>query len=775
MDRLISAIIGKYLLIFGVIIALLNACANKDVAQKAYQEGDYAKAETIWKRWADAGYGNANLRLAKMAQKDEIKVNNNFIVKQAKEAYAKGEKKAAFILEDIYIKQGNYKKALQWMQKGDLQDSSAQDLNNHLFLLLHALSTFTEQQKLLNQLEQLSQNGNYTAAFKLGTFYQNRDSQFFNIEKSLFYYTIAYKQGDQRAGIKIALIYIYTTKQKEKGVKLLKEIAKNGDPKASLFIGKYLYENLPNILQKEDKKCIACSFNKPIDFYIQKLSLQKLYRLYIEKNIVPWYKDAYEKGEIEGMLALLRLDLQDNNFEQKTYNYSGMQLKEAISYLEGFGEKYFKAKMLLAQFYMKYPQLQKEQLAEQIYYEYMDINRTDAQWHLYQYYKNISPNKQQETQLLKNLLTVDFVPAKLEKIYIDILHNQYTQTEYYTLQHLADEENINALSYLASLVSKKIVKDHNLTTPCHLYKKICILQPLNTANDLKIANAYLTTKNDNNLTKAATIYQFYAQQNNTQAQYALSNIYNILCKKEKRFYWLETAKKLGNKEALYTYDILILEGKSEGNTTKALQHIKKLATTDNLKALKVMGDLYATGKIVEIDPKQALYYYNKLDKFDHTVATLSKIALYQRLNIANKNDKKIILLYKELINEGDETIKIKLAKFYMTNLQYNKAKKLLLSLPLKHYPEAKYLLNKLTSNMYYLHDSAQTNKGYLLLLYAQRYSKEKALLYTFRAALCNTPNSSKNLYELMRLINDSQTIKTIFEEAKQYPKCTNLK
>jgi TPR repeat protein len=777
MDNSIFVTTGR-LISFLALFSFFTGCANRDVAKKAYAKGDYKTASKILDRWADAGYGKANLQLAKMEVKNFKDKDSSAVITHAKKAYAAGEKSAAFLLESLYMHKGDYKEALLWMKRGDIALSNNSDIDAHLFLINNTMKVSSQQLKYLAEIEKLAKAGNVHAAYKLAQFYQNKNSMFYNFQKSLDFYKLAYSLGDVRSGIAIALIDIYTLNKREEGLALLEKIANEGNAKASLLIGDYSYKNMQSILQKHNKPCIACSFKRPKEFYVKKLTLESLKQLYLQKSVAPWYKRAYKMGDIRGMFDLINLDITEANLLNKNGPYSGLSLEGIEAYLHAQEEQFFRAKMLLAKLYLKYPLLHKMPIAEQVYIEYMDQNRTDAQWHLYQYYKKIDNNGTKKDRYLENLVAVDFLPAKIENAYYTIIREGYNAEAYALLKHEADNNNVKALSYLASLVSKGAIPDLKKSYACTLEKKVCELEPLNIANDFKIANAYLASKSDQNLTKAATIYQFYADQNNSQAQYALSQIYQKLCNEKKTLYWLQNAQKLGNKQASFTYNMLVLKGSVEGDSQKALQIVRQAAKEGHTNAILLLGNLYASGELLPFDPKKALQYYNSLEGGDSKNIALKKVDLYQKINVNGIYNKKIEALYKELIAKGDEKSKLTLADFYINNRKYKKAEKLLKTLPLNSYPQARYMLYSITGNMIYTGGSKETNNGNLLLVYAkrdQKHAKQKALRYAFRASLCNTPQSGKVVYDLMRLINDSSTIKRIYEEAKAYPKCTNLK
>ena len=85
-------------LILFIIGSIFFGCANLDIAQQAYQKGDYNTSFNIYNKWAKAGFGKANLKLAQLANDNNIQKNTDFIINNALKAYKNGYKKAANIL-----------------------------------------------------------------------------------------------------------------------------------------------------------------------------------------------------------------------------------------------------------------------------------------------------------------------------------------------------------------------------------------------------------------------------------------------------------------------------------------------------------------------------------------------------------------------------------------------------------------------------------------------------------------------------------------------------
>lgn len=763
MGKSISAIFGS--LLFSIF--LLSGCANKDVALTAYENKDYEKAFAIWKQWADAGYANANIKIATSTLPQKISSNNDLIIKQLQQAYNNGSKKAPLLLEDLYIKQHNYTKAYQWFLKADLKLSNDHDVQNHLLLITSYLKTFTQQKEALQKLEEALKTNPYIA-YRLGEFYAQKGI-FYNLKKSLNLLSYAYAHNIQKAGIQKALILLYKLNKEEEALSLLYEIAKSQNSQAFLEIGKFLYHKKNQILDKYNQPCISCSFQNNYDFHIKKEKLYKIKEMYIKNNVIPWFKNAYQLGNEKGILFLIQLDLDNNNFKSHKQTYSTMDLNQTISYLQSISSQYEKANMLLAQIYTKYLFLHKKELAKQIYLHHLCVDPLNALWHLYLYEKKFNPNSKEQQNYLQKLLAQGFEPAKVEQAYLNILAQKQLTMSLRILQNAAKQKDINALRYLAQLQIKHHLRFKK--TPCDLYRTICHIEPMNITNDLDIANYYL---NNNDITKAAIIFQYYAQKQNPKAQLALAKIYELYCDDKKYFHYLEKVKKQGDQEVTFLFDKLILLGYKKTNNLKhSIQRVKHLADRGDPKAIELLAQAYSLGITLPYQPKKALYYYKQLEKYSLQESLKNQLKIYQQINIKGIYNHMIDNLYTQLIHI-DEKEKINYATYLISEQKIDKAKGILLSLQKYKDDQVNYLLYKITNDPSYLYGAENSNNGNLLLEYSKLIASSKpytALVYAFRSALCNTRSTGETIYKLMLQINNSTEILKLYNEAKQYPKC----
>jgi len=239
--------------------------------------------------------------------------------------------------------------------------------------------------------------------------------------------------------------------------------------------------------------------------------------------------------------------------------------------------------------------------------------------------------------------------------------------------------------------------------------------------------------------------------------------------------YLKKSISYGNVDAKLTYNLLIIKSRIKGDKEKSFEIIKKEAQNNNPRALTIIGDLYATGIYSDFNPIKAEYYYNKsLSIKQDKIVYYKLIDLYKKINMKHKFDNKIVITFNKLIKLKIPNSKVNLAMFYIETAQYKRAIKILSSI--KRESKAKYLLSKLTNKKYYsTHNHHETNYGRLLLLKAKKlkFSPQKALLYSFRASLCNTNGAVLYSYEMMKRINSATIIDRIYKNAKQYKKCKN--
>jgi TPR repeat protein len=747
-------------LILGIIgsIILFSGCANRDVAKHYLQEGKIDKAYNIYSKWAKIDNPKANLNLAKLDNNDTKKID------YALKAYKGGEQYAANILENIYFNKGELKKAKEWYKKADLNNSTAQDFNTHLSIIT-TLPTIKQQVTELKKIKNLANHKNVYAANALGKFYENTIYYFYDLNKSEYYYKIGHKNSYIPASINLGTLYIFKLNKEKEGLKILKNTAPKDNGVAAYTIAKFLIKKLDENLIKFNTPCITCSFKTPSEFFRKKLYLLKYRDKYISQSVKPWLDYSYKKGYIKAKFYLISLDVKYDKFLTKK-TYSNLTLKEAIAFLHNFEDKFFGAKMVLANIYYKYAFLNMYPLSKNIYAEYAQFDKTGSFWHLYQYYKKYHPNNPKKEYYLNYLVKNNFTPAIIENAYFQILNNKNVEKNKKVLLLYSKQNNILALTYYTSILTKE---NSDFNTKCKWYKKLCKYTPLNKTTDLKIANLY---EKQNNILKAATIYKFYSDLNDSTASYKLAMIYKSLCNKNRYKAYLEKLKTTTNENIKITYAIAVLNGEIKDNKSEYLTFIKNIAKKDNLKASLFLANLYANGIYVDFNPELAEKYYNKAIKTGNKQSVYFLISLYNKININHKFDNKIVNLYQKAIKYNLPKAKVNFAAYLIDNGNIPKAINLLKQ---ENDPKAKYLLYKLTGKMKYIHKANKTNYGRLLLVYAKKnkYNPRKALLYTFRAALCNTGGAMIYAYELMKRINSPKIINSIYNKAKQYPKCEN--
>jgi len=748
--KLITGIIGSLLIITG--------CANRDLARYYLEEGKTKKALNIYKKWAKISNPNANYNLAK------FETNESKKIEFAKNAYYNGKIKAANILENIYFNKKEYKKARYWYERADLNGSSQSDFFTHLSVI-KTYPKIKRQVKELKKIELIAKNNIY-ASYALGKFYSNKSNYFYNLHKSAFFYENAYKKGDIKAGIDFALLYIYNLNNEKKGLEILKNLAQKY-PKAGYLIAKAMIKKMNKNIQRLNTPCITCTFKTSYEFFQKKLYLYKYRDAYININVKPWLEYSYKKGYIQSKFYLITLDLNYDKFLTKD-TYSGFTLKKAISFLNNFSDKFFKAKMILADIYYKYDFLKMYPFSKQTYIEYANIDKTDAYWHLYQYYKKYESNSPKKDFYLNYLISIKFAPAIIEKAYNDILLNKDVEKNLNILKKYADRNDILALTYYVSILNQKNI---GYQSKCKLYEKLCELTPLNKTTDLKIANLY---EINNNIIKAATIYKFYSDLNDSKAAYKLALIYKKLCNKNKFLSYLKKLKNSENNNIKLLYAFEVIKGNIKDNKNEYLNYIISEADSNNTKAITFLAKSYANGYYLEFDPKRAEKYYLKALKLGEKSVIYNMIDMYKNINLKHQYDSKIIDLYKKAVKFKLPNAEVNLAEFYIQNNNKKTAIPLLKNNLTN--PKARYLLYKVTGKYFYLKVNKNTKYGKLLLAYAKKiakYNPRRALFYTFRAALCNTTGSSDFAYLLMKKINYSKIIENIYNRAKKYPRCIN--
>lgn len=740
----------KYIL--SIVLILFIGCADKNLPSKYYKNGDYEKSYNAYLIFADKGFPKDSFKIAYMIYQNKINKPPYIERKYALQAYKHGYPKASLFIADSFFREKNFKESIKWYKKTDLQYFASSDFDHYIFAISQ-LENYQQQNRLLQQLSK--QNNPYLLTL-LGKFYLN-SNYFYNPKYAIELFKKAYNMNYPLAGVELGVYYI--KHNNKEGYYLLKKLIYK-DAKSGYYLGNYLYDKMIEEEQKLNTNCNASRFTQPKQFFIKKLTIYKYNDLFTRKNIIKAYKISNQLGNKKALYKLFKLDIEDNTFELAKTTYSGFDLNKTISYLQKQND--LESKLILGSIYEKYLFLHKN--PKKIYISIENIDKVKSYWHLYLYEKQFEDTI--NYKYLDYLVKQKFPLAIIEKAYQDIMKNINIQQNIKILQYYAHQNNISAINYLGSLYSHQILlpKDKSFD----FYIKACSLRkkPFYIPNeDFKIVNY------ENNLTKILTVDYYYAQMKNHQAQFNLAKFYKNNGEYQKMKYWYYVLNKEADNKAGKLYYEAILRGYIDGDFNKALAYLK---TQNDAASYEVLGDLYANGYGVEFSPKKAEEYYNKALKTDKS-AILKIINLYKKINVNHKYDSKIISLYKKAINMNIKDAKLLLAQFYYNIGEYKKAKKIILSL--NHYnSQIRYLAHLLNINL--PSSGTYSNNGSLLLLKAKKlinYNPKEALLYTFRAILCNEPNAPMLGVKLMKKINNVNVIKQIYKQAKTYPKCVVYK
>lgn len=741
MRNLILSIIGS-LIFFG--------CSSLDVAKKALQSGDINTSKKIYKEWAKRGFGFADLKLSKLSD------DKNEVIKNALLAYKKGYIEAANIIFYNYYKAGKIDKAKFWFKKVLLDKMNSSEYRAYLaYLYYHA----NKKEKFLNPFIKYAENsGNVYALYRLGDYF---NIYLKNYKKSIGYYKESYKKDYIPAGIKLAVLYIYNLNKPLQGIELLRSIASRDNGAAAYEIAAFLEKDIGNQIKKINAQCTTFQFSKPVEFFRKKIKALKFRDLYIKENILPWLRYAYSRGYVKAKFKMIELDVKYGNFTTgKTF--CKMNLKQAIKFLET--SEYMQAKLTLAKIFEQFPSLHQINRAEMIYNQFALTNKPQAYWHLYQLYKRFYPKAKRRFRYLDYLVKAGFEPA--------IIENAYINSDLHTLKFFASQNNILALTYIASIYTKE-----QKELSCKILKKICSFKsPADAKLDIKIANNCI---NDTN--KKGAVYYFYANKGDSVAEYLLAKLYDSQRECGKFNYWLEKAKKDGNLEADILYSKLILEEKAKGDKKEALKKMVSYAK-QNPKAYVYLGDLFFQNIHGIFDPKKAEKFYNLAIKNGIDEGYLKLISLYKNIDDGKMLFKKIDKLYKKYMkNNKDINIKLSYMNFLFSYEKYKMVRKYILENNLQRFSSAKYILFKIDPKSYLKLSSDDIDikdDGRLLLLYAKKLfdkNKKEALYYTFIASMKQTPGSMGEIVKLLRYFTKEKAEKIYYKAKKDYEETTKDK
>jgi len=697
----------KFLKFAVVFVFFFVGCANKHLATKYYKEKYYEKAYEEYYSFAKRGFPDASYKLAKLIYSKKINKPPFIEKKYALYAYENGYNDAAIIVADAFYREKDYKKALEWYLKGEFDKFRMDDFKNYIESALN-LPTIKEQSFYLEKLEEYAkQTNNPKLLTMLGKFYLD-DTPYYNPQKAKEYLQEAYKKGYYQAGVILGVYLIKSGEDKQRGYELLKEMAYS-DAKAAYYVGDYLYDEMVTKEKLMNYKCITCNFTTPTEFFLKKLTIYKFNDLFTRKNVAKAYSLSYKLGNEKAIYKLIRLDIEDNTFELQNKTYSGFNLYQAVNFLKTKDD--VESKLVLAKIYEKYLYLNSYKKAKEIYKWYIQIDKLQAYWHLYQYEKRFEKNI--NYFYLNYLVNKKFVPAIIEKAYQEALQNKDVQKNKEILEYYAKQGNLLALNYLGSLYSNQIYKPK--TKSIYYYKLACIgeKKPFYIpSEDLKIANYYDDVmKNEENY---MTINYYYAQMKNRQAQLNTAKFYQKNCKYKKLEYWLNELKKEADIKGTRYYYSAILQKYIPGDFKEAFEYLK---AQNDVYSNIILGDMYANGYFVEFNPKKAEMYYKKAFNMGYKEALYKITALYEKINLTGKYFNKLKALYEEAVRLHLKDAKVKLARLYYNEGKKTKALRILKSMKdFKSNPKARFLAYLITGKLTYV-QGRDTNYGYLLLIY----------------------------------------------------------
>jgi len=748
--------------------------ADANASAFAYSGGGvkfaYAKDEDLARR----GFPKARLKIALLIYRGYVAKPREVMVEYARYAYRHGLKKAAIILADEALRQGRAEEAARLLESVDFEEFSFADWRD--YIALAARLGEPQRSHLFAKIEKIAQK-NPKAAYELAKFYEKKKL----FDKAVPFYEVAYKKGRNiEAGVRLGRLYLEMGEER-KGLYILRRIAKKDDGKAARIVARYLYRKLQKELRRMNTPPISFTFKEPREFFAKKMRIKKYEELYMQKNVVPWYRLSYERGNVDGMLDLIVLDIERDNLVRGK-SYSGFDLQEAIKFLQSVKKKW-RAKLILAKIYETYTQLGKSGEAKRIYEEYIKKDKVDAYWHLYQYARRFEPANTEK--YLDYLVRIRFVPAMIEKAYLELLEQKDIEKNHEILRYYAQAGHIVAMRYLASIYTKKIIPGVDPLEGCGLLYRLAMRDyPLRAKLDLKIASCYLRIFPQRDIVKAATIMKFYADLGRPEAKYALARLYeDYFADYPMVQKYLEEAKAEGYREALLHYYTLVAKGEIDGDVQEAVRFLEE-HLGHNPNHYLLLAQIYSEGYPVPIDLARAIKYYKKAMELGSLEAYYRLAKLYYDYDLEGEHKKEVIGLLRELIRKSADVTarraRYLLASYYYKLDRFSEAKKVLLEVLRMRPddPKARMMLYRLFGDPRYLYPKGrrpESNYGPLLLVQAQYLTErdpKRALYLAFKAMLCRTPEAERVAYDIIRHhFTSPKSVYSIFARAKRSEPC----
>ncbi|KAK8888304.1 hypothetical protein M9Y10_039370 [Tritrichomonas musculus] len=554
-----------------------------------------------------------------------------------------------------------------WFFIAEFKDPNSQikliGFKNALFEGSSGIS-LTEFEHDLDFLNQAAEENNVYVQIKLANYYLNGQIVPFDVDKAIYYYTLAADLKNSLAQFLLGNLYLngqYMEPKINEGIHYMTLAADQGMPGAQVRLGHIYAES--KMVQTDMKKAI---------YY---LSL------------------AARNNDPEGQFWLGIIYLHGRN--------CNINIKKGISYLKlAAKQKHILACNKLGFEYEEGKNV-KQNITKSIYYYSIsaDQNDNDALTNLGLIFLDIKNDRQSINKGIKCLMKASnngSVKAQrdLALYYLDKNNIDYdVNKSIYYFNLAADNNDIESLYNLGYIYQKNIFVQHDIQKSIYYYSKAAKMNDPSSqyqlgliyessyyvARDIQRAIYYFTQASNNNHTdsqnvlgiiyfegkcvqkdidKALYYFSLAADKKNRCAIYNLSLVYYKLKDFEKYLYFLKFAADLFVPDALYNLGQYYSKKEEKlDNNSKAFQLLKKAANLGQPNAQYILGSIFLKEQKISL----ALYYLEQ-SKLSNAKFILGVV--YHEGKYVERDIRKSIFFYKEASSLNNQFAKNNLGVIY---------------------------------------------------------------------------------------------------------------
>ena len=561
--------------------------------------------------------------------------------------------------------------------------------------------------------------------FMLGAIYHEGQYVNFDINKAIYYYSLAATQNDPDAQYNLGVLYQkgqYVKFDIKKAIFYYSQAANQNHLQALINLGNIYYEN----------KYIPRDINKVIHYFSLASDSKSSYAQYILGVI--YFEGNFVEQDIDKTIHYYSLAADQNHskaqfnlgniyFEGKyvikdinkaihyytlaaSQNLSQAQFTLGFTYYEG---KYVERDINKTLHYYTLAANQNHPYAQfslgNIYFEGKHVTK-DIQKAIY-YYSLASLQSIADAQLILGYIysNDDIVKHDINKAihYYSLAANQNNSLAQFNLGKIFYEGK-----YIARDINQAIYLFSQAANQNHLESQILL-------GTLYYEGRYI----ERNINKAIHYYSLAANQNNPNAQFILGDIYDrgqsIDCDMVKAIYYYSLAAKQDYPYAQFNLGCLYYEGRYiERDINKAIQYFSLAADHNLPQAQFNLGIIYYECQYISPDINKAIHYYSLAANQNFPQAQINLGSIYYDGKYIPRDINKAIHYYSLAVDQNHPQ-----AQFILAAIYY----------------EGKYVQYDVNKAIHYFSLAANQNHAYAQFMLGVIYYEGKRIKHDIKKAI----------------------------------------